>query len=197
MLVVIYKNKENYTKLNIFFIIILWLNKILIAIIFRNDFESYLYDDTPEDLKSNNNYLDEEVIDPTETEDLYQASSIMSLFNPHRNMDSDKQEINSLIENQEDYLRENGSIIKSSLTNQEMEEKELENSASLLSLLTPQTKIKELELTQTIIDENLKHNLKMRNSILKDFNTSSKLELSSQKNSSLSFGALYSYLFES
>ena len=112
-------------------------------------------------------------------------------------MESDKQETNSVIKTQEDYLRENGSMIESNSTNQEMEENELGKSASLLSLLTPQKKFKEFELKQTIIDENLKDNLKMRNSILEDFNTSSKQELSLQKNSSLSFGALYSYLFES
>ena len=179
------------------FIVISWLYEELIATIFRNDYESYFYDDSPEDLKSNDNYQDEEVFEPTEKEDLDQASSIMSLFNPHRNMESDKQETNSVIKTQEDYLKENGSMIESNSTNQEMEEKELEKSASLLSLLTPQTKIKEFELKQTIIDENLKDNLKMRNSILEDFSTSSKQELSLQKNSSLSFGALYSYLFES
>ena len=74
---------------------------------------------------------------------------------------------------------------------------EIEKSASLLSLLTPQRKIKEFESKQSSIDKDLKDNLKMRSSILEDFNASLKSETSTQKNSSLSFGALYSYLFES
>ena len=121
----------------------------------------------------------------------------MSLFNPHSNMEIDKQQTNLVSENDEDYLKENSSLIESSLANQGMEEKEIEKSASLLSLLTPQRKVKEFELKQTIIDKNLQDNLKMRSSILEDFNASLKSETSTQNNSSLSFGALYSYLFES
>ena len=112
-------------------------------------------------------------------------------------METDKQQINSVSENDDDYLSENSSLVESSSANHGMEEKEIEKSASLLSLLTPQRKIKEFESKQSSIDKDLKDNLKMRSSILEDFNASLKSEMSTQKNSSLSFGALYSYLFES
>ena len=130
--------------------------------------------------------------------DLDQSSSLLSLFNPHRNTEISKLKVNMNDKNSKDVLKVSNATKKEETTsvNKHMKEENSEKLSSLISFLNPQNQIKELKLKKIAIDENLKKNLKMRNSILRDIGTSAEQELSLPKNDSLSFGALYSYLFQ-
>ena len=130
--------------------------------------------------------------------DLDQSSSLLSLFNPHKSIEISKLKIDANDKNLKDVLKASNSTknVETKSVNMNMKEESSEKLSSLISLLGPQNQIKESKLKKIAIDESLKKNLKMRNSILRDISTSAEQELRLPKNDSLSFGALYSYLFQ-
>ena len=130
--------------------------------------------------------------------DLDQSSSLLSLFNPHKNIDISNLKVDTNDKNSKDVLKVSNATKKEEAKslNEHIKEESSEKLSSLISFLNPQNHIKESRLKKIAIDESLKKNLKMRNSILRDISTSAEQDLSLPKNDSLSFGTLYSYLFQ-
>ena len=113
-------------------------------------------------------------------------------------METEELKIKFISQKSKNDLKKNDSYGEERISSakQRLKDNEFNKSSSIISFLTPQSQMKEVELNEISIDEQLKKNLKMRSSILRNFTTSPKQEVDLPKNSSLSFGALYSYLFE-
>ena len=77
-----------------------------------------------------------------------------------------------------------------------IEEEDLDQASSLMSLFNPQRKKENSNWKQNATDKNSKEMLKVSNATVEQVSTLQNLDLKVPRNNSLSFGALFSYLFE-